>query len=276
MKKESIIVLVVLFVIFGLLMFIYNNKDLNNDYDFKVYFFNAGKADAILISKNDKYMMIDTGEQSLSDDILRYFQNNNITKLEYLIITHFDKDHVGSASSIIDNIDIGEVIQSNVPKESDYYTNYLNSLSKKGITPTVVSGNYDISLGDVSITVNGPDIVYDKNESNNSSLIVFMTNGENKFLFMGDSENARIRDFVSSNSETYDFIKVPYHGNYLKRLSSLFESTKVKYGVMTCSNSEGCESETIDVLNGYNIKYYMTKNGSISVLSDGKNIKINE
>ena len=275
MKKESIIVLVVLFVIFGLLILINNNKSSSLNYDFKIYFFNAGKADAILISKNDKYMMIDTGEQSLSDDILRYFQNNNITKLEYLIITHFDKDHVGSASSIIDNIDIGEVIQSNVPKESEYYTNYLISLSKKGVTPTVVSFDYDISLGDVGITVNGPDKIYDKNESNNSSLIVSMTNGENKFLFMGDSENKRIRDFVSNNSKTYDFIKVPYHGNYLKRLSSLFESTKVKYGVMTCSNSEGCDSETIGILNKYNIKYYMTKNGSISVLSDGKKIIIN-
>ena len=40
---------------------------------------------------------------------------------------------------------------------------------------------------------------------------------------MGDAENARIKDFLSTNSETYDFIKIPYHGNYLKRLDDLFK-----------------------------------------------------
>ena len=119
--------------------------------------------------------MIDTGEESLSDDILKYFNENNITRLEYLIITHFDKDHVGSAASIIDNIDIGEVLQSNSPKESEYYTNYLTSLANKNINPTTVSGNYELSFEDLTIVVNGPVTIYEKNESNNSSLIVSVT-----------------------------------------------------------------------------------------------------
>lgn len=273
-KKETIIVIVVITIIILLLAIFYKNKSISSDYDFKVYFFNAGKADAILISKNDKYMMIDTGEDNLSDDILKYLQSNNITRLEYLIITHFDKDHVGSASSIIDNMEIGEVLQSNSPKESEYYTNYLNSLSEKNITPTTVSGDYEITLSDLTIDVNGPTTTYDNSESNNSSLIVSITNGNNKFLFMGDSENARIKDYINCYTETYDFIKIPYHGNYLKRLDNLLDVVNPNYGVMTCSASEGCDDETLEVLNNYNIKYYMTKNGSISVLSNGKNIKI--
>ena len=138
-KKETIIVIIIIAILVIGLIFIYGNKKVSSDYDFKIYFFNAGKADAILLSKNDKYILIDTGEESLSDDILKYFQANNITRLEYLIITHFDKDHVGSASSIIDNIEIGEVLESNSPKESEYYTNYLNSLSNKSLIPTTVS-----------------------------------------------------------------------------------------------------------------------------------------
>ena len=93
---------------------------------------------------------------------------------------------------------------------------------------------------------------------------------------MGDSENARIKDFLNTNNETYDFIKIPYHGNYLKRLDNLLKSTAATYGVMTCSSSEGCEDETLEVLDNYKIQYYMTKNGSISVLSNGKDIKINQ
>ena len=276
MKKENIILIVVLILILIVLFIIYKNKSNDDDYDFKIYFFNAGKADAILLSKNNQYMMIDTGEDNLSDDILKYFKSNNITKLDYLIITHFDKDHVGSASTLIDNIEIGEVFQSNYPKESQYYTNYLNSLQNKNITPTTITGDHNIKLSNLEIKINGPEKIYDSNESNNSSLIVSIKNNNNKFLFMGDAENQRIKDFISINNESYDFLKVPYHGNYLKQLDNLLENTKPKYGVLTCSNEEGCEEDTLKVLNNYNIKYYLTKNGSIKVLSNGDNIKIKE
>lgn len=253
-----------------------NVKKEEANYDFHVYFFNAGKADAILLSKNNKYIMIDTGEESLSAEILRYFSNNNITKLDYLIITHFDKDHVGSASKIIDNIEIGKVLESNYPKESTYYNNYRSSLENKNLEAEVVAGDYVINLDDLEIVVNGPETIYDKNESNNSSLIVSVTYKDNKFLFMGDAENARIKDFVSNNNETYDFIKVPYHGHYLKRLDELFENRKLKYAVITSSVKELEDTETIDVLNKYNIKYYLTRTGAITVLSDGTNIKIKQ
>ena len=274
-KVKILFIILFLLIIIGIFFLsTLSHKDDSNQ--LKIYFFNAGKADAILISKNNKYMMIDTGEESLSNAILTYFRLNHITKLEYLIITHFDKDHVGSASSIIDAIEIGEVLQSNVPKESEYYTNYLNSLNNKNITPITVSGEKNLLLESVSITINGPDKIYDTNESNNSSLIVSLTNGTNKFLFMGDAENARIKDFMSKNTTTYDVIKIPYHGNYLKELNNLLDNIKTKYGIITCSNTKGCEDKTLDVLNEYSIKYYLTKNGSITVLSDGNTISVKQ
>ena len=276
MKKENIIIIIIFVLILAALILGYSIKGNNVNYDFKIYFFNAGKADAIILSKNGKYIMIDAGEESLSDDILKYFQNNNITKLDYLIITHFDKDHVGSASTIIDNIEIGEVLQSNVPKESEYYDNYIKSLNQKGIMTRTISGDYEIALDNLKIVVNGPEKVYDSNESNNASLIVSVTYNKNKFLFMGDAQNARIKDFLSTNVESYNFLKVPYHGNYLNRLVDLLETINPEYGVMTCSIDEGCENETLEVLNTYNVKYYLTRDGSITVLSNGEEIIIKQ
>ena len=278
MKKRYIfliiiILIIVLFIIFSLKK---ETKEIEKNYDFKIYFFNAGKADAIILSKNNNYIMIDTGEESLGDDILAYFKKNSITKLEYLIITHFDKDHVGSASKVIDNIEIKEVLESNYPKDSIYYNNYRESLNNKNIEAKVINGNYEINLDDIKLVVNGPNDIYDKNESNNSSLIVSVAYKNNKFLFMGDAENQRIKDFISINDEKYDFLKVPYHGNYLKRLDDLLNDRNIKYAVITSSNSKLEASETIDMLNHHNVKYYLTRMGNISVLSDGNDIKIKQ
>lgn len=274
-SRERMIVLIVLGVVIVGLILLYSLKNKPN-YNFKVYFFNAGKADAILIENNNHYMMIDTGEEELAPEILSYFKENNITKLDYLIITHFDKDHVGSASSIINEIEIGEIYQSNYPKESTVYTAYLEALESKNITPITVSGDINLSLGDSSLTINGPTEVYTSNESNNSSLIVSLTYQNNKFLFMGDSQNARIKDFLNTNSEEYDFLKVPYHGNYLKRLDTLLKNNNIKYAVITSSLEEKEADETLEILNNYNIKTYLTRNGSITVLSDGDNIVIRQ
>ena len=269
MKKSYIIAVILIILLSILLIF---KKDQTN-YDFNIYFFDAGKADAIILSKNNKYIMIDTGEESLGNRILSYFNKNNIKKLDYLIITHFDKDHVGSASKIIDNIEIDNVLESNYPKDSIYYDNYKTSLNEKNIEPIVINNNYEINLEDIKIIVNGPDKIYDKNESNNSSLIVSVTYKDNKFLFMGDAENARIKDFLEINDENYDLIKIPHHGEYMKRLDDLFSSKKPKYAIITSSFDD---AKTIDLLNKYHIKYYSTKNGSINVLASGNKIKVEE
>ena len=152
-RVKFLIVLVIL-VVFLIGIYFYKNRKESNNYNFKIYFFNAGKADCILISNNDNYIMIDTGEESLSNEILTYFKNNNIKKLDYLIITHFDKDHVGSASQIIDNIEIDNILQSNCPKDSEYYTNYINSLANKNIIAQTISGDISFVLGDLNIAVN--------------------------------------------------------------------------------------------------------------------------
>ncbi|MDO4555742.1 MAG: MBL fold metallo-hydrolase, partial [Lachnospiraceae bacterium] len=55
----------------------------------------VGKADAIMIQTEDKVMMIDTGEEDDKDKLAIFLKQENISKVDYLIITHFDKDHVG-------------------------------------------------------------------------------------------------------------------------------------------------------------------------------------
>lgn len=246
----------------------------NKDYGFSIYFFDAGKADCMLISNNDNYIMIDTGEEDLEKTILSYLKNNNISKLDYLILTHFDKDHIGSAGGVIKNVDVANVFQSNVPKESKYYDNYIEALQNKGIAAQTIEDDKTIKLGDMNIVVNGTDKVYGNNESNNSSLIVSVNYKDTNYLFMGDAQNARIKDYISEHTNKYDLIKIPYHGHYQKRLEDLINVVSPKMAVITSSTKEPEDSETIELLNKYNIACYLTRNGAIEVLSNGTDINV--
>ena len=269
-KKIVPIIVILLIIIVILVVFLSKNK---TNYNFSIYFFDAGKADAMIIKNNDKYIMIDTAEESLSDKIIDYFKKNNITNLDYLIITHFDKDHVGSAANIIKSINVDKVLQSNYPKDSIYYNNYIETITSENIKTLTIIDDYSFDLGDMKVIVNGPGKTYDKNESNNSSLITKIYYKNNSFIFMGDSENARLKDFISTNNETFDFIKIPYHGRKLKRMNELIENIKPKYAAIT-SGAQTDNNDTLNVLNTHHVKTYLTKNGSFYVYSDGSNIKV--
>ena len=127
----------------------------------------------------------------------------------------------------------------------------------------------------VNVKVNGPDKVYDKNESNNSSLITSINYKNTNYLFAGDIENARIKDYLSKYKDEYDLIKIPYHGNYQKRLDDLLNITNPKYTIIT-SNIVKDIASTIDLLDSMKIKYYITGNGDVDVYSDGDSIIIKQ
>lgn len=265
------IILIILVLILFVILFSLKSNGLNGS--FSIHFFDAGKADSCIIRIGESVVLIDTGEYTLKDKIFKYLSDYNISKIDYLIITHFDKDHVGSASYIIDSYDVSNVLESNSLKDSEYYDAYVDSLNRKGIVAITVSDNYSFNIDDARFVVNGPNIIYDTNSSNNSSLIVSVYYGNNGFLFMGDAENDRIEDFININNNRYDFIKIPYHGNYQKKLDDLLEEVTPKYAVVSTSASV-FDDKMVELFNELGIKYYATFNGDIDIISDGNDISV--
>ena len=275
MKKSTIVLIVLIFVMIGIIIYLVTKKeDKDKKYNFDMYFFNAGKADAILLNYKNKYIMIDTAHDTFSNEILDYFKKNNITKLDYLIITHFDKDHVGGAAAIIDTIEIENILESNYPKDSEYYKKYVEALNNKGLIASTITTDYEFNYDDLKFKVNGPNKIYDNNESNNSSLIVSIDYKDNSFLFMGDAENDRLEDFISTNKKEYEFIKMPHHGKYQKNVKKLIENVKPNIAVITSSDEEPEEEKTIKLLEENNIDYYLTREGEITIHSDGESIYV--
>ena len=146
----------------------------------------------------------------------------------------------------------------------------------KGIEPITVVDEKEFKFDELSFKVSGSKLAFSESESNNSSLVVGMTYKANSFLFAADIENSRIKEFISNNKETYDFIKIPYHGKMQKRLDDLLENVKPKYAVITSSEKEKEAEEVLNILKNLNIKYYLTREGAITVRSNGSYIEINK
>ena len=164
----------------------------------QVYFFNAGKADASILYTDESAVVIDTGTSGEGKTILRYMQENGIEDIDCLIITHFDKDHVGGAAELIAGTDVKEVLISNSPKDSDEYAAFVQALESAGMEAKIITGEepYQFTLDEVTYSVDGPDeAVYEKDPSNNSSLITSVTYGDTSLLFAADAENLRMNEY---------------------------------------------------------------------------------
>ncbi len=248
-----------------------------SDNPLKVVFFEIGKADAFLIYNKGATILIDTGESENAEEILEYMEKKEISSLDYLFITHFDKDHVGGASRIMEGTEVKQVYTSNYPKSSGEYDNFKKVINKKDIPAAVLRENTTLSINGIDIEVNTPiQDVYDEDPSNNSSLIIRVAYGEKSFLFMGDAMGERIREYLATDIKECSVIKMPYHGNYLPGLDELLKKARPKYAVITSSKEMKEAEETNQTLKDHNVQIYKTRKGRVIIETDGRDISVTQ
>ena len=237
-----------------------------------VYFLKAGKADAIVIATENSSVLIDTGLDGYGGEISSFLASKGIESLDYLILTHFDKDHVGGAAEVVRSVRVENAIESNYPKNSSEYRNYKEALTEAGITPIVPREDMKFTLDGVEFTVNPPAReFYNDDPSNNSSLIVKVVCGSKSLLFMGDAERDRIDEFLKTDAAGgADLIKMPHHGTWDSHLRALISAVNPKYAVITSSDDKPESEKTAAFLKEKGIAVYLTRTGRVAVsLRDG-------
>ena len=280
--KKSILFTILALVVFILCIFFYwyivskdNSEDNNND-NLKITVLDVGKADSILLSIGDKNVLIDTGEDGNGQYILTYLRRNNVKKLDYMIITHFDKDHVGGADIILDNIDVSNVIQAKYNKHSKQFNEYIEALNNKNINPISLTQTMSFNLNGVEFTIYPPNKETYAESDNDFSLVTSVKHQSNSFLFAGDAENERLQELLDSGNLNHTFLKVPHHGKYNSNSEEFLTAVNPKYAAITCSKKNPADSRILSILDTLKTKTYLTTNGDIKILSDGNNINISQ
>ncbi len=245
--------------------------------DLQARFFDAGKADAILLTTRNSAVLIDAGEKGFGKTILAYLEEAGVQRLDALIVTHFDRDHVGGAAKVLEGVAVDRVYQSNRPKDSEEYDAYLRALAAAGIEPVTVREACGFTLDGVSYAIDPPrQKEYSEEKSNNSSLIVSVTNGENRFLFTGDAQTARLEEFIDSGLAACDVLKIPHHGKDEPLLPALLASARPAFAVVTSSDEEPESEAVMEALEQAGVQTLLTRRGAVTILSDGSSISVRQ
>ena len=79
----------------------------------------VGKADALIVQTQNTVTVIDTGNKGDGKKIEKFLTKQGIDTVDTLIITHFDKDHVGGAARLVNRMKIGTIYVPDYTSESE-------------------------------------------------------------------------------------------------------------------------------------------------------------
>lgn len=257
------------------------NADSNADITTKpmeVNFINVGKADCIIIRIGTHVLMIDTGYEETSAKVVQYLKQNNIREIDYLVISHFDKDHIGGASEIMNNTAVKSIILPNYEGEGNKYKKFMKYLDKNSKMNIVKYVTEDMRMEINGVTI---DIYPAQKESyktdNNYSLLIKVVNGQDSFLFPGDAEDERIDELLGNEMLQCDVLKVPHHGVLGMNNIQFMEEAHPQYAIFTSETEEEVATGMIYALEEMGTRYYFNCYGNIDCISDGTgNIVINQ
>ena len=283
LKKTILFLLIVLscIALFGACSNIENGVETNVDVpspsgEFEFVVLKAGQADAIIMQTENSCVVVDCGEKDDGDEIVEYLKERNITKIDCVFVTHFDKDHIGGFPKVADNVEILQVIVPNYQGSGKEYEKYLEAAEQNKTEVYALDEDSVLVFDDVLFEISIPKKENYYEGDNDFSLAISVTHGENTFLFPGDAEAERTAEILSVFGKEHKFLKVPHHGNYNKNSSRLINIVKPEYAVVTDSDKNPADIQLMSLLEESECMTYSTSNGDVFVLSDGKTIQTNQ
>ena len=271
LKRKKSLVYKIIIAIISLIFLINNGRIVNSE----VSILDVGQGDSSLIRLKNKNILIDTGgniNYDISKNILiPYFKSVGIKKIDYLVLTHGDYDHMGEAINLVKNFKVEKVI-FNCGEFNDLEKKLIKVLDKKNT-------KYYSCIKELNIDDNKLYFLNTKeydNENDNSNVIYTELNGY-KFMFMGDASSTTEKEILNKyNLPDIDVLKVGHHGSKTSSSKTFINEINPRYSVISVGKNNRYGHPNKEVLNTLeDSKIYRTdQDGSIIFKIKNNKLKI--
>lgn len=197
-----------------------------------------GQGDSIIVKTPDKKVILIDGGPFYDphihggagrEVILPFLKRIGAEKIDMLVLTHSDADHLGGLLNVLKGIPVESVLDQVIPKFTDLYDEYLDLLKKKGTRYIAADAGQVLNWGNkVYAQVLWPEVALEKRKDltnvNLYSIVIKMVYGDVSFLFTGDIEKTEEKDLLAyGHGLKSTFLKAPHHGSKTSSIGSFLK-----------------------------------------------------
>ncbi|WP_232700579.1 lamin tail domain-containing protein [Halobacterium wangiae] len=258
------------------------------DGELSIHFINVGQGSStLIIGPSNETMLIDSGDWSDDgEDVLKYLQERNIERIDYLVSTHADADHIGGHEAVINYFEtqgegVGAVYDSGIASSSQTYQGYLDTIEEHDVTLYETRAGDTIPFEGVDTRVLAPPEGYladgDRNEN---SIVLRLGYGQSSFLLPGDGETAceeyLVEEYGSGLNVTA--MSAGHHGSQSSSSSEFLDATTPRVAVISSAYDSQYGHPHESVLERFHEQsiraYWTATHGNIRIRSTGSTITV--
>ena len=262
--------------------------------DLKLSFIDVGQGDSILIEfPQGRRMLVDGG--GLYEDrfdtgkniVAPFLWNKKIRRIDTLVLTHPDPDHLKGLNFIASEFSIGRFWDNGYPTESEFYLQLRRTLNEKKIrteslneeTPPQTINGVEISILNPPVRKAAKRRRHDPRDVNNASVVMKLRFKNVSVLLTGDvgkeAEERMVRRDYPLRS---DILKIPHHGSGTSSSRLFLERVKPTYAILSVGERNIGRLPHPETLRRYQqlgaALYRTDLQGAITVVTDGQAVKI--
>ena len=243
--------------------------------------FDVGQGDAILLRFGERALLVDAGPdpQTARQVLLPRLARLGVDRLDGLVLTHADADHIGGAADILGALPVTTLWMSEPEQDHPLLSVIEAAAARAGSRIERPRDGEALQWHPaVSIQVRfaAPDVA---GGDNNQSMVVHVRYGDADFLLTGDIERAAERALVSANGGLEaDVLKVAHHGASTSSSPEFLASVKPQVAIISAGLGNAFNHPRDDVLRrlrALDAQVFRTDlAGDVAVRTDGRAITV--
>jgi competence protein ComEC len=254
----------------------------------RILFLDVGQADATLVNLPSGHSLLvdaggtvrgsfDVGGRVVSPVLW----NAGVRRLDYLVLTHGDPDHIGGAASVITDLEPREV-WAGVPVPASQALRALRTLAtEKGAVWRTIRAGDALAWGNVTLrVVHPPPPDWERPEvRNDDSVVLELLYGDVSVVLPGDIGSAVERSLVDSfRPASFRLLKVPHHGSRTSSSEAFVAALRPHVAVVSAGRESPFGHPHPEVIRRYteagSAVWQTGEVGAISVCTDGRAVRL--
>jgi len=213
--------------------------------DMQVTVFDVGQGQSILLQSDNSYYLVDCGgdhDESVADTVSQKLLSQGITRIDGLILTHYDRDHAGAVPYLLSRIEANALYLPDIADDGDVKEylrrNYADRIEWVNDTKSITYDNYELTL-----------IASDRvKEENESGLSILFKAFDCDILITGDrNRSGELALLKQMNLPELELLVVGHHGAKSSTSFELLSALKPKTAVISVGkrNAYGHPNEEV-------------------------------